>query len=346
MASSLWAGLRGITTVLLVLAVTAIGVRTYLQSYPIPLLGAGSGPRSSSTFNPAPVCRISAAAQERGGDPEPARLPGPGVSQGRHPPPARGEYEFTRQHSLFEVLGKLESGRVVTHQVTIPEGFTRAGDARLLAGERLVEGTVSSPLPTIPRFASRLGVPADRLEGYLYPDTYRLTRGMGKRKSCGSWWPRFRQLLPADFAERARRLGLDTHGATTLASLIEKEVRQDQEARHRGGGLSQPATAPDAPAIGPDGCLRHSRFPRPYPRRGSQAAVALQYLPDSRVAPGPIANPGRGSLTAAVNPAPVNYLYFVSKNDGTHFFSRTLEEHSDAIRRYQARGETATESES
>jgi len=344
MASRLWAGLRGVTTVLLALAVTAIGVRTYLQSNPIPLLGAGAGPPIVVYIQPG--TGVQEIAQQ---------LKNEGVIRSRRAFLAlaylkgairrlhAGEYEFTRNMSLFEVLGKLESGRVVTHQVTIPEGFTVQEIARLLAGERLVNAERFVALAGDPEVASRLGVPAGRLEGYLYPDTYRLNRGMGEEEILRIMVARLRQLLPEDYADRAKRLGLDVHGAITLASLVEKEVRQDRERaivaavflnrlQRQMPLQSDPTTVYDIPDFRRRIRPEDLRRPSPY----------NTYL-NSGLPPGPIANPGLGSLTAVVNPAPVNYLYFVSKNDGTHYFSRTLEEHSDAIRRYQVRGETATE---
>jgi UPF0755 protein len=345
MASSLWAGLRGLTTVLLALAVTAIGVRTYLQSNPIPLLGAAAGPPIVVYIQPG--TGVQDIAQQ---------LKGEGVIRSRRAFLAlaylkgsirrlhAGEYEFTRNMSLFDVLSKLESGRVVTHQVSVPEGFTVQEIARLLAGERLVEANAFVTLAGDPQVASRLGVPADGLEGYLYPDTYRLTRGMGEEEILRVMVTRLRQKLPADFAERSARLGLDVHGAITLASLIEKEVRQDRERAivaavfHNRLRRQMPLQSDPTAVYGlPDfrGRIRPEDLKRPSPYN--------TYL-NPGLPPGPIANPGLGSLQAAVNPAPVNYLYFVAKNDGTHFFSHTLEEHSDAIRRYQVRGEGSTES--
>jgi UPF0755 protein len=134
-------------------------------------------------------------------------------------------------------------------------------------------------------------------------------------------------------------LGLDAHAVVTLASLIEKETRLDRE----------------RPLVS---AVFHNRLRRNMPLQSDPTAVYGAPEPRRRITaldlrrntpyntyliaglpPGPIANPGLASLWAALKPARVNFLYFVAKNDGSHFFSRTLEEHNQAVRKYQTRGE-------
>jgi UPF0755 protein len=250
-----------------------------------------------------------------------------------------GEYEFTHGMSLREILQKLEAGRVVTHQVTIPEGFTARDIARLLAGEKLVDADHFMALVTDSQFVGDLGVRGESLEGYLFPDTYRLTRGMGEAEILRTMVTRFRQAVPKDLGAQARRLGLDAHSVVTLASLIEKEARLDSE---------RPLVA----------AVFYNRLRRNMPLQSDPTAVYGVPRPRRRITsldlkrktryntylkaglpPGPIANPGMASLQAALNPARVSYLYFVAKNDGSHFFSRTLEQHAEAVRKYQARSD-------
>jgi len=340
MASRLRAGLRGLTTVLLALAVTAIGVRTYLQSNPIPLFGATPGPPLVVYIQPGTgVQEIAQQLKDQGVIRSRRAFLALAYLKGSIRRLHAGEYEFSRNMSLFEVLGKLESGRVVTHQVTIPEGFTAQEIARLLAGERLVDADRFIALAEDPQVAERLGVHAGGLEGYLFPDTYRLTRGMGEEEILRTMVTRLRQVLPPDYAERAGRLGLDLHGAITLASLIEKEVIQDRERAvvaavfYNRLRRQMPLQSDPTAVYGiPD--FRRRIRPEDLKRPSPYNTYLNPGLP-----PGPISNPGLASLLAAVNPAPVSYLYFVSKNDGSHVFSRTLGEHSDAVRRYQVRGE-------
>ena len=239
--------------------------------------------------------------------------------------------------SLLEVLRRLESGRVVTHQVTIPEGFTALDIAQLLASERLADPVRFMALVGDPALATRLGLPGPTLEGYLFPDTYRLSRGMGEEEILQIMAARFRQVVPADIEARAERLQLDIRGVITLASLIEKEAKQDRERPIIAGvflnrlRLSMPLQS-DPTAV----------YGAPDPRRrvtplDLQRKTPYNTYQNPGLPPGPIANPGLSSILAVLSPARVSYLYFVAKNDGTHFFSRTLDEHTHAVRLYQVK---------
>jgi UPF0755 protein len=249
-----------------------------------------------------------------------------------------GEYEFGRDMSLLDVLRKLEAGRVVSHQVTFPEGFSAQEIARVLASEQLVDGDRFLSLVADAGFAAELGVTAPGLEGYLFPDTYRLTRGMGEEEIIRVMVSRFRRMLPRDLQERARSAGLDLHQAVTLASLIEKEAQQARERPlvsavfhnrlRRGMPLqSDPTAVYGLPASG-------RRITAADLQRDSPYNTYLR----SGLPPGPIASPGLNAIMAAVSPARTDHLYFVARNDGSHVFSRTLAEHSRAVEAYQRRG--------
>ena len=342
MATSLPSLFRGLSAVLLALVLTAVGVRTYLQSDMTGVMGTGTGP--STVVYIKPKTRVQEIAQT---------LRDAGVIQSRWAFLAlayiqgsltrlhAGEYEFDRGLSLLEILRKLEAGRVITHQVTIPEGFTAQDIARLLAGERLVDAARFTALVKDAKFAESVGVPGGSLEGYLFPDTYRLTRGMGEEEILRLMVGRFRQAVPKDIESQARRLGLDVPSVVTLASLIEKEAKLNSERPvvagvfynrlRRNMPLQSDPTAVYG-AVDP----RHKITRRDLYRRSPYNTYLKAGLP-----PGPIANPGLASLMAALNPAHVNFLYFVAKNDGSHFFSRTLEQHLQAVRKYQARGEVS-----
>jgi UPF0755 protein len=146
---------------------------------------------------------------------------------------------------------------------------------------------------------------------------------------------RFREVLPADLETQAERQNLDTHGVITLASIIEKEAKLDRE----------------RPLVS---AVFYNRLRRNMPLQSDPTAI--YGAEDSRrrvtvldlqrktpyntylkagLPPGPIASPGLASILAALNPARVDFLYFVAKNDGSHFFSRTLDEHVQAVRIYQ-----------
>jgi UPF0755 protein len=340
MATSLLVRLRGLSIILLTVALTAIGVRTYLQSHPIPLFGSMDGPPIIVFIKPgtsvpdiAQILKDAGVIRSRQAFLALAYLKG--SIRRLH----AGEYEFNRSMSLLEILRKLEAGRVVTHQVTIPEGFSVEEVARLLAGERLVDPDRFMALATDARLAEKLGIPAASLEGYLFPDTYRLTRGMDEEEILRIMVARFHQMTPPDLEARAWQVHLSLHEVVTLASLIEKEVILDRERPlvaavfHNRLRRQMPLQSDPTAVYGvPD---FHGRIRAEDLRRRSPYNTYL----NSGLPPGPIANPGRASLMAALNPARVNFLYFVSKNDGSHVFSYTLDEHNVAVRKYQVPAE-------
>jgi UPF0755 protein len=162
---------------------------------------------------------------------------------------------------------------------------------------------------------------------------------MGEEEIIRIMVGRFFQALPADFDAQAARLKMETHEIVTLASLIEKEVRLDTERvlvsavfhnrlRQRMPLQSDPTAVYMVPRTGRRITVADLQRKTPY------NTYHVPGLP-----PGPIANPGRASLRAALNPASVSYLYFVAKNDGSHQFSRTLAQHQQAVRLYQGGGQ-------
>jgi UPF0755 protein len=166
---------------------------------------------------------------------------------------------------------------------------------------------------------------------------------MGEHEVIRVMVDRFRRALPADMAERAERLQMDLHEIVTLASLIEKEAQLDSERGlisavfHNRLRLRMPLQS-DPTAVYMIPRERRRITSSDLQRKSPYNTYLVQGLP-----PGPIANPGLASLRAALNPAPVPYLYFVAKNDGSHHFSRTLEQHQQAVRQYQGGGRSGSE---
>ncbi len=249
-----------------------------------------------------------------------------------------GEYEFTTSMSPWRVLDMLIDGRVKEYTVTIPEGYNLKQIAELLASKGLVEREDFLSLAYDREFIESLGLEGNSLEGYLFPDTYRFNKLMGARGIVRKMVDNFNRVYREIEAE-ATRQGLSMKEVVTLASIIEKEAKLDEEKplisavfhnRLRMGLKlqSDPTVIYGLPSF--DGNLRKEDLLTPTPYN----TYIISGLP-----PGPISNPGRASLIAAVRPAPVDYLYFVSRNDGSHHFSRTLMEHNRAVMIYQKKGE-------
>jgi UPF0755 protein len=173
------------------------------------------------------------------------------------------------------------------------------------------------------------------LEGYLFPDTYLLPRRSKPEEVVKTMVTRFWQLYTPNLQARAAELNMTERQVLILASIIEKETGQDQERplvsavfhnrlRRNWPLQSDPTLIYAIPNF--NGNLTREHLARP----GKYNTYLKPGLP-----PGPIANPGIKSIEAALYPAPVKYVYFVSKNDGTHQFSTTLEEHNRAVDHYQ-----------
>jgi UPF0755 protein len=247
-----------------------------------------------------------------------------------------GEYEIPQGATLLATLERLEAGKVKPHLIVLPEGFTIRELARQLETEGVAPAAEVLRVAGSPAFAQSLGIGADSLEGYLFPDTYRVTKGMRVEEIVGRMVQRFREKLATpDVLERAGAQGLTLHELITLASIIEKEAVVADERpiiaavfRNRlRRDMPLQADPTVAYAVGRDGraptrddLLVDHPF-NTYRRRG---------LP-----PGPIANPGQASVQAALSPASVPYLYFVSIDDRRHHFSSTLDEHNQAVARYR-----------
>lgn len=257
--------------------------------------------------------------------------------QGMAPRLQAGEYVLSASMSPAEILDALYLGKVRHHVFTVPEGATLRDIAVLVESAGLGSGESVIELGSDPAFIASLGLSVPTLEGYLFPDTYFLTRDMEVADLLAVMVETLDRSYPPDIAVKAEELGFSKHDVITLASLIEKEAQLDAERElisavfhnrlRRGMRLQCDSTV--IYALGDDfnGNLRKVdlKIDSPY------NTYRYGGLP-----PGPIASPGSRSIAAAVSPADVTYLYFVAtRQDGAHHFSKTLKEHNRAVRRYQ-----------
>jgi UPF0755 protein len=248
-----------------------------------------------------------------------------------------GEYEVHTGMTPKEVLSKLVRGDVIKYPITIPEGYNLFQIGEVLDQAKVCLKKVFWEKTNDPALIASLGLDGESLEGYLFPDTYNFPKGFGEEQVIRQMVARFKTVY-ASLANRAEHLGLSRRDVVILASMIEKEAVEDQERRlisavfhnrlHRGMALQSDPTAIYGLRT------RESRQERitkqDLLRRSPYNTYHIMGLPK-----GPIANPGLKSLQAVLYPADVNYLYFVSRNDRTHHFSSTLEEHNRAVDKYQ-----------
>jgi UPF0755 protein len=251
-----------------------------------------------------------------------------------------GEYRFTPGQTPYQILRVLATGATVRRSATIPEGANIYQVADILAAGGWGDRELFLKLARDPEILARSGVQAKSLEGYLFPDTYQLLRGQDPKEIIGLMVARGNQVRQQLGDLHDNELGLSTHQVLTLASIVEKETGIPEERpliarvflnRLRLGMRLQTDPTVIYGLADFDGNLTRKHLETP--------TLYNTYLIDG-LPPGPIANPGRDAIAAVLHPASESYLYFVSKNDGTHYFSRDLAEHNRAVSKYQ-RGSNA-----
>jgi len=248
-----------------------------------------------------------------------------------------GEYVLSPTQSPQEILEWISRGRVVTYEVVVPEGFTLAQIAKRLAAEDLADPEAFLAVARDPATAAEIGVEGNTLEGYLFPETYRIPRGLAPKEIARTLVKQFLEVW-REIEPRAQEQGFSMREVVTLASIVEKETAAPDERpliasvfRNR---LERGMRLETDPTViygieDFDGNLRRRDLEN---RDNPYNTYRIRGLP-----PGPIASPGAEALHAVVEPAESDYLYFVSRNDGTHVFSRTYREHARAVDKYQRR---------
>ncbi len=245
-----------------------------------------------------------------------------------------GEYSFPPHRNAAEVLRQLVAGgRQVAIWVTLPEGLTAREMARVLAAH----GFSSERAFDAAFLHGSLEFDGKRtpsLEGYLFPDTYLIPTGATPQEVAKLLTGQFREELPAGAERRAKRLGLTIPQIVTLASLVEREAKADDERPLMAGvyynrlrlgmPLQVDATIEYTFARHKD-VITYADLARDSP---------YNTYKHTGLPPTPIANPGEASLRAAFYPRASTYLYYVYKGNGHHAFSRTLAEHNANVARY------------
>ena len=255
-----------------------------------------------------------------------------------------GEYAFESRMQPLEVLNTLVRGQVKRHLVTIPEGYTLSQIAQLLEDHTIVEKNEFLQRASSPLLITSLGLsspvigPGVTLEGYLFPETYHLYKEMDPEEVIKAMVHQYKKVIGPDLANKASQLGMSEGEIVTLASIIEKETPLPEEKPlisavfHNRLIQKMPLQSDPTVIYGIknfNGNLTKEDLQRPTPYN--------TYL-RTGLPPSPICNPGKDSLLAALNPAPVPYLYFVSKNDGSHYFSSEIEDHNRAVWKFQKNG--------
>jgi len=248
-----------------------------------------------------------------------------------------GEYRLQPGMTTAELLVLFRSGDVVERPVTFPEGWTFAQWRAGIAGAEAVERTIRDM--TDDEIMAQVGSPELPAEGQFFPDTYHYTKGESDISILRRAHRRMVEALDAEWRRRQPTPAIETpYEALILASIVEKETGHEPDRRLIAGVFINRLNAGMRLQSDPtviygiddfDGDLRRSDLRAPTPFN----TYVVSGLP-----PTPICNPGLASIRAVMNPDPNPYYYFVSRGDGSSEFSVTLEEHNEAVARYQKGG--------
>lgn len=246
-----------------------------------------------------------------------------------------GEYQFSPPLTPNEILNTLSTGKTILYSVTIPEGYNLYQIADLLENTGILNRQQFIAAALEPEQVRKEGIEGNSFEGYLFPDTYRFPKAIEADTVIKTMVSRFREVFMPEWEKRVDSFPLSLHEVVTLASMVEKETGEPSERPliaavflnrlKRGMRLeSDPTVIYGIEDF--NGNLTREDLERYTPYN----TYKIKGLP-----PGPIANPGLDSLKSILNPADKPYIYFVSKNNGTHVFSRTIKEHNRAVKKYQ-----------
>jgi peptidoglycan lytic transglycosylase G len=246
-----------------------------------------------------------------------------------------GEFRLSATLTPMEILDKMVSGKIVLHRLTIPEGYNLEQIASAVEAAGFGPAAQFMKASVDPDLLKRLEVEAGSFEGYLFPDTYHFSKHTPASGIITAMIKQFHSVFTPRMQARAREIGLSPHLVVTLASIIEKESNHGAELplissvfhnRLKKGMRLQSDPTVIYGIKDYDGNItrKHLDTVTPY------NTYRIKGLP-----PGPIASPGLAAIQAALNPAESNFLFFVSKNDRTHYFSTNYNAHKQAVEKYQ-----------
>ncbi len=247
-----------------------------------------------------------------------------------------GEYSLSPSMSPTEILNQITSGKTVLHPVTIPEGYRITEIATLLQSEGLVDREVFIRQTQDETLIRTLGISAENLEGYLFPETYHFSKFTPEKKIVEKMVATFKaQVLKPLLLEKVKESTLNWHEIITLASLIEKETGLDSERKIISSVFHNRLRKNMRLQTDPTVIYAIEKFDGNIRKHDLKIDSPYNTYRYKGLPPGPIANPGLKSIVAAISPIKSDHLYFVSRQDGSHHFSSTLNEHNRAVQKYQ-----------
>ena len=246
-----------------------------------------------------------------------------------------GKYKIKSGMSSFDILKMIHLGRVLSEKVTIPEGYNIYEIA-----EKLDDSGITSEKEFLRycmdrQFLKSIGINSGSAEGYLFPDTYVFNEDMNAGEVIKVMFKRFSNVIDSIGMKEIRKSGLSFSDVIKMASLIEEEAAVSSERKY-------------ISSVFHNRIKRNMRFDcDPTVRYAVKKFSGRIYYSDLKVdspyntyiykgfPPTPISSPGRESILAAIKPAESSFLYFVSRNDRSHYFSSSLKEHNAAVKKFR-----------
>jgi UPF0755 protein len=247
-----------------------------------------------------------------------------------------GEYSLSPAMAPVQMIEILRKGLVILHSVTIPEGFTRDQIADALAAKGLADKRRFLELTQDKALLRQYGISAPSFEGYLFPDTYQFSGGTPALAILDTMVKRFKQVV-TPLVEMSQGTGMKFEEVVILASIVEKETGRPEERPLIASVFLNRLKLGMRLESDPTVIYGIENFDGDLKKKDLAEKTPYNTYVIHGLTPGPIANPGLESIKAVMDPARTDYLYFVSKNDGSHHFSKTLAEHNRAVEIYQKR---------
>jgi len=248
-----------------------------------------------------------------------------------------GEYILSPSITPHKILQILAAGKVYLHKITIPEGYNIRQIASITAKAGLCTETEFLCSVINSSFVHEEGIDAETFEGYLFPDTYYFSKDVSPEKIISAMIKRFRSVFTPTYKEQAKKLGFSIHQAVTLASIIEKETGDPEERSVISSVFHNRLKKKMRLESDPTVIYGIKKFDGNIKKRHLKTSTPYNTYKIPGLPPGPIANPGKKAIEAALFPADTNFFYFVSKKDNTHMFSTNLRDHKKAVIKYQLR---------
>jgi UPF0755 protein len=259
-----------------------------------------------------------------------------------------GRYEFARGERTQKILEDMLAGNTADDFFTVPEGFTIAEIAQAAAQKLGMDSAAFVAAAKDSDLLARLGIPpkVHDLEGYLFPETYRVVFGASPEQLVHQMVQGFLAVWDTTWDARAAELGLSRHEVVTLASIVEAEVRHSADRRIIAGVYMNRLKRRHPMKLEADPTVIYAMGKHVNRVRMKDLEIRSPYNTylHTGLPPGPIGSPGRASLLAALWPANHDYLFFVARPDGSNMYSRTGAEHLDSVRvarRLRAEAEVA-----